>query len=298
MPHLPDISARSDETDRDASERPGRTMRLGPDGQPTAGRNDAGDSHDLPADDLPAHDLPVYDDDPDLISEGSAAARLEALIGDLADEPTPVERMSTPALRATSWLAIVGALTITLAVFADLEELFGRMVDMPEFALALAASVVTMGLAALAAFELSVPDRSPTWALVPLPSAAIWIGASIAGFVRVWMAPDDAYDPTLSEVRDCLVLILALALPLSALMVFMLRRAYSLWPRLAAATAGLAAVSAGLTLFNLFRPWDAAAADLFVNLIAVTAVIGCSVAFGAPALTRTLRRPAKKSPRS
>ena len=209
------------------------------------------------------------------------------LIGRLARGPVGAAALPPPLVRATRWLALVAALAVLLAFFADLDAMAGRLTGQPEAAIGLAASVLTMILAALAAFEIALPDRSPLWALLPLPSAALWVAAGIAGYARVVM-DETAYDPTLEEVRNCLLIILALALPLCALLVAMLRRAFPLWPRLAAATAGLAAAAAGLSLFTLFHPWEDAAVDLAINLLALALVIGASLWFGSPALTHRL----------
>jgi hypothetical protein len=53
----------------------------------------------------------------------------------------------------------------------------------------------------------------------------------------------------------------------------MLRRAYSLWPRLTGALGGLAVAGASATILNLFHPYDAAATDLVVHAAAVAIVI-------------------------
>jgi hypothetical protein len=76
----------------------------------------------------------------------------------------------------------------------------------------------------------------------------------------------------MTEARDCLVFIVAVSVPLSALLIFMLRRSCSLQPGLAAAMAGLAAAAAAATLLNFFHPFDATATDLVVHAAAVALV--------------------------
>jgi hypothetical protein len=135
-------------------------------------------------------------------------------------------------------------------------------------------------LAAIAAFHLSLPDSPRAWAWLPVPAVLLWIGASGAGCLRSWFVPD-THAADLSEARDCLLFILALSVPLSALIFVMLRQAYPLQPGLTAAIAGLAVAAAAATLLNFFHPFDAAATDLAVHAFAVALVIVLSRTFGA-----------------
>ena len=89
----------------------------------------------------------------------------------------------------------------------------------------------------------------------------------------------------ISETRDCLLFIIGLSVPLSAALIVMLRRAYSLAPPLTAAMAGLASAAAAATLLYFFHPFDAAAIDLAVHAVAVAIVVAAAWAFG----TRTLQ---------
>ena len=88
----------------------------------------------------------------------------------------------------------------------------------------------------------------------------------------------------MGETRDCLVFIVGLSVPLSAVLIFMLRRAYTLAPGLTATMAGLASAAAAATLLNFFHPYDAAATDLAVHLVAVGIVVLALRAVGARAL--------------
>ncbi len=79
---------------------------------------------------------------------------------------------------------------------------------------------------------------------------------------------------------DCLAFILGLSVPLSGLLVLMLRRAATLQPGLTAAMAGLAAAAAAATLLALVHPFDASAVDLAVHVGAVLAVVAVNRALG------------------
>jgi hypothetical protein len=54
----------------------------------------------------------------------------------------------------------------------------------------------------------------------------------------------------MSEARDCLMFIVFLSVPLSALLLVMLRRAYPLYPGLTATIGGLAVAAAADALLN------------------------------------------------
>ncbi|HVZ50475.1 MAG TPA: NrsF family protein [Pseudolabrys sp.] len=216
----------------------------------------------------------------------------DPLIRDLAADLKPVRRLPPPGLRALGWLAVVAAIAVALAAFADLHAMWERITGAPDMWLAVLGSAATAVLAAIAAFELSLPDAPRAWAWLPLPGALLWVAASGFGCLRVWIAPE-SHVAVLGEARDCLVFIVALSVPLSALMVLMLRRACPLQPGLTAAIGGLAVAAAAATLLNFFHPYDAAATDLTVHAFAVALVVIANRALGgrifaAPNFARTM----------
>jgi hypothetical protein len=124
----------------------------------------------------------------------------------------------------------------------------------------------------MAAFQLNLPDGRTIWALLPIPGALLWVSASGLGCLRTWLVPG-THDASLAEAKDCFVFIVSLSVPLSALLILMLRRGYSLRPNLMGVIGGVAVAAASATLLNLFHPYDAAATDLIVHATAVTIVI-------------------------
>lgn len=202
----------------------------------------------------------------------------DQLIRGLAADLKPVRRLHRPALRATMWLAVVVVIAAGLTAFADVNAMWQRNAAAPDLWLAVIGSMLTAILAAFAAFELSRPDASRAWAALPLPAAILWIAASGLGCLRTWIAPQ-SHVAVMGEARDCLIFIVALSVPLSALLFFMLRRAYPLYLGLTAAVGGLAVAAAAATLLNFFHPYDAAATDLAVHAVAVAIVIAASSAF-------------------
>ena len=203
----------------------------------------------------------------------------DRLIGALAADLRPVRRLSPPALRALFWLALVVAVAAALATFADVAAMWHRLAASPDMWLAVLGSIATAATAAFAAFEISLPDRSRAWALLPVPALALWVGASGLGCMRAYVLPG-THIAAIGETRDCLLFIIGLSVPLSAALILMLRRAYSLAPTLTAAMAGLASAAAAATLLNFFHPFDAAAIDLAVHAAAVVLVVVAARALG------------------
>lgn len=219
------------------------------------------------------------------------AARHEELIRLLAHDLRPVRPLAPPWLRALGWLAVVAASAAGLAAFADLGALGRRLAAAPDMALVVAGSVLTTLLAALAAFQVSVPGRRAAWALAPAPAAALWLGASGLGCLRAEPVLGTHAIPP-AETAECLIFIIGVSLPLSALLLAMLRRARPLRPGLTAAMGGLAAAAAAATLLNFFHPFDATAIDLVAHVVAVALVVLGNRALGDRLLAGGAPRPA------
>jgi hypothetical protein len=196
----------------------------------------------------------------------------DPLIQRLAADLTPVRRLAPPLLRTILWLGAVAIATIVLATFADLAAMERRLMAAPDMWLAVFGSTLTAVLATLAAFQLTLPDGKSIWALLPMPSALLWVSASGLGCLRTWPVPA-THDASFAEAKDCFVFIVGLSVPLSAMLILMLRRGYSLRPNLMGVMGGLAVAAASATLLNFFHPFDAAATDLTVHAVAVTIVI-------------------------
>lgn len=210
-----------------------------------------------------------------------AAVRPSLLVADLR----PVRRLRPPYLRALAWIGAVAALGAALGEVADVGAVVRRLSSAADMWLAVSGSTATAALAAFAAFELCLPDRSRLWALLPLPGLALWIGASGLGCARSWLIAG-THEASWAETRMCLAFIIGLSAPLSLLILAMLRRAYTLTPTLTGAVSGLAAASAAATLLNLFHPYDAALDDLLVHAAAVLAVVAVNRAAAGLALRR------------
>ena len=206
-------------------------------------------------------------------------APIDALIADLGADLRPIRRLRPPLLRAAGWLGLVLVTGLVLAAFADLPGLAARLRTVPGLELAVLGSTLTSALAALAAFELSLPDRKVAWALVPVPGLCLWVAATGLGCLQAWVTPN-LPRATMAEAQDCFLFIVSLSIPMSIVMVLMIRRACPLRPNLTAATAGLAVGAGAATLLNLFHPYDAGATDMAVHAAAVGVVVGLNRLLG------------------
>ena len=212
----------------------------------------------------------------------------DRLVQALGADLTPVRRLAPPTLRVLMWLAILGAVALALAMASDVGSMIRRLMSAPDMWLAAMGSMLTAVLAAIAAFELSLPDRKATWALLPLPALVLWISASGMGCLRAWSV-SEAYPMPPGQTEHCLFFILGVSLPLSLLLIVMLRRGFSLHPNLTAIIGGLACASAAATLLNFVHPYDAAATDLAIHAFAVVIAILANAVFGGRILMSNTR---------
>jgi hypothetical protein len=130
-----------------------------------------------------------------------------------------------------------------------------------------------------------VPGRSRAWAWLPLPGALLWIGASGLGCLGTWLAPGTR-TAGMHQSADCLVFIISFSIPLSALMVWLLRRACPLRPVLTAVLVGLASAAASASLLEICHSFDVAATDLLTHALAVGVVVAANAAMGGRLLSR------------
>jgi hypothetical protein len=197
---------------------------------------------------------------------------VDDLIRRLAVDAGPVRRLLPPLLRAALWLfGIAGVSAAAVVAFADL-PLFMNRAENRMLQLELAGTVLTAVAAVIAAFHLSLPDRSDAWALLPLPPLALWIGSSGYACWRQLVA----YGPdgwSLGESADCLQMILGASIPLGIALFLVLRRARPIDPERVALIGGLGVAAVAAVLLQFFHPFDVTFMDLTVHIAAVVLVI-------------------------
>jgi hypothetical protein len=184
--------------------------------------------------------------------------KTDDLIDRLSADLRPVQRLAPPLLRAAGWiglaLLLVAACVLLVGPRDDLMDRLTRPHEAAQLVFALATGV----LAAIAAFQLSVPDRSRRWALLPLPAAAAWVGSLGMGCLAD-VAREGPQALVLGTSWGCLRFIVLLGVPLTLSLVWMLRHAGPIRPVPVAALGGLAGAAIASVGLSLFHHLDAAA---------------------------------------
>jgi hypothetical protein len=197
----------------------------------------------------------------------------EQLIGELAGDLEPVRRLPSPGRHALVWLIGLTAVATALALTCDSTTAVQRAARSPEICMGAVASMLTALLGAGAALALSRPDRRESWAFLTAPAAILWIVSGAIGCLR--HAPIAADDVELSvTTQACILSILGAAMPLSMMLMALLRYGYSLRPGSTSTLCGLSSAAAAATLVNVLRPHDAAdACHLALHGLAVGVIV-------------------------
>lgn len=214
----------------------------------------------------------------------SDTSRHEALIDTLGAELTPVRRLLPPWWRTLGWLLVVALIAVVLFMHYGAGTMLRRWDAAPDLGWAACGAVITAVTAALAAFALAVPGRPITWAWLPVPSALLWIGASGLGCLRAHIPGMPVLG--LHGANDCLIFIISFSIPLSGLLIWLLRRACPLRPVLTAVMVGLASASASASLLEICHNFDAAATDLLMHALAIAIVVVANAIMGGRLLSK------------
>ena len=197
----------------------------------------------------------------------------EQLIGSLARELAPVHALRPPVLRSLLWLAavtlVVAAAVLRWANFG----LFAARYAEPRQALECAAMLLTGITATIAAFHLSLPDRTSLWRYAPLPPLALWIATSSLGCMQHGMGLGPAGD-RLGESSRCFIFIVVVSVPLAILLYAVLRRARPLQPLPVALTAALGVAALAAFTLQFFHPFDTTVIDFALHAAAMLVVVG------------------------
>ena len=211
------------------------------------------------------------------------------LIAALAADATPVKRLRPPLARAAAWLIFAVLLIAAIAVVHGLRPDLAERLRRPVFTLGIVASLVTGILAAVASFLVSLPDRSRLWLLLPAPSIAVWLSTIGYGCLTDWVSvgPDSV---RVGVAVRCFVTLVATSLPLSLVLLSMLRHAARLRPALATLAGSLSVAAITATALSLFHNPDATIMILIWNLGTSVLIVALACTFGPRMFSRVSRR--------
>ena len=201
------------------------------------------------------------------------------LIDALVDGATPVRRLRPPLVRAALWL-LLAALVLGLIVAG-----YGLRLDIadrlrqPVFVVSMVAALTTGILAAIASFQISLPDRSRWWLLLPAPALAVWLSTLGYGCLSDWVGIEPN-DNRIGETVQCFATLLLTSVPLSIAMLVMLRCTARLRPTESSAMSGLAIAAITAFSLSLVHDFDASLTILVWNLGVAALIAGLACLFG------------------
>lgn len=199
-------------------------------------------------------------------------ADTDTFINSLATDLQPVRRLRPPFWRAARVillaLAVIAALTALRGLRADFDQQMGEAA----YWVQVVGAFLTGATATLAAFEISLPDRSRFWAALPLPAAVLWLYGFAFGCLAHWIAVP-AGAPIVADGERCLTTIVMATIPLALALWMMLRRARPLRSVTTAWIAALAVAGFADTAHLLLHTVQASSLVLVINLVPVAIIV-------------------------
>lgn len=201
------------------------------------------------------------------------------LINSLAAGMTPVRRLRPPLLRAACWLLLATVILALLAISQGIRPDLAQRLRQPIFLAEMAAMLATGIGAAIAAFMVSLPDRSRLWLLLPAPALFAWLSTLGYQCLNDWVS----FNPNglqLGETARCFATLVLTGLPLSLALLVMLRYAAPLRPVAATLAGSLAVAAITAAALSLFHDLDATVMTLVWNLGTAALMLGLGALFG------------------
>jgi len=205
--------------------------------------------------------------------------RTSDLIGALVDGATPVRRLRPPLVRAVLWLLLAALVLVLIVTGHGLRPDIAERLRQPVFVLSMMAALTTGILAAFASFQISLPDRSRWWLLLPAPALAVWLSTVGYGCLSDWVSVGPN-DNRISETVRCFATLLLTGVPLSIAMLVMLRYTALLRPTESSAMSGLAIAAMTAFSLSLVHDLDASLTILVWNLGVAGLIAGLACLFG------------------
>lgn len=218
--------------------------------------------------------------------------RTSELIESLSRQAAPIERLPPPQRGAGAWLVAGAAIIALLGLVHGVRPDIAEKLVQPSFLVQWTSAVLTAVTAAVAAFLVSLPDRSPLWSALPLPSAAVWIASIGYGCVTNWV-PLGSSDAVLIESLRCLITVALTSVPLAFLLLVMLHHAVSIRPILTVVIGALAVSALAASALSLLHAIDATIMVLAWNVGTVVLLVGAASLGGGRLfnLVRPIRHP-------
>ena len=206
------------------------------------------------------------------------------LIDTLVQDATPVRRLRPPLVRAGLWLAFAAIVLGLIAIAHGLRPDFSDCMRQPLFVVGMLGALATGIFAAVASFQLSLPDSSRLWIILPLPALALWVLTIGYGCLTDWVSvdPDGVH---MGEAVRCFATLLMTSVPLSIAMLVMLRYAALLRPLEVSVMGGLAIAAVTAFALSLFHDLDATVMILVWNLGVAALIATLGSLFGRSMLT-------------
>lgn len=201
------------------------------------------------------------------------------LIASLAANPGPVRRLRPPRWRARCWLMLAVVVLVLLGISHGLRPDFSTRLGDLAFVIGVASSLLTGILAAVAAFSISLPDRSRLYGLLPLPPLIVWTSTISVGCLANW-APITPAGVQMGEAASCFATLVLASLPLSLTLLVMLRYAARLQPVAVASMGSLAVGALAASALSLFHDIDATVMILLWNPGSAAAIVLLGAVFG------------------
>lgn len=200
------------------------------------------------------------------------------LINALAKDLTPVRRLRPPLTRAACWVLLAALILALLAISHGIRPDLAQRLQDPTFAARVAGALLTGILSAIAAFMLSLPDRSRLWLLLPTPGLGLWLSTIGYQCLTNWVS-FESNGMRFGETARCFATLVLTSLPLSLAMLVMLRYAAPLRPIGVSLVGSLAVAAITATALSLFHDLDATVMILMWNLGTATMFVGIAGAF-------------------
>lgn len=212
------------------------------------------------------------------------------LIDLLAANLTPVQRLRPPIVRAATWLALAALIVALLATAQGLRPDIAMRLQQSGFVMSFGGALLTSVLATIAAFILSLPDRSRLWVLLPVPSLAFWLFTVGYQCLTEWISVQPG-GITLGESARCFATLVLTSLPLSLALLLMLRYAAPLRPTAVILTGSLAVAAVTAVALSLFHGGDATVMILMWNVGTAGLFVGLGSIFGKTMFSWVAPRP-------